>query len=159
MVNCLILAYLYRSIDAQIGKAELEYKIEKDQLDILDISQKIQVIRINLEKKKYMRGLIKQECIHNYVKEADLSTIVTCEMTEENLNSVDIRQEGFGPVVILNNSAKLIAGDRMLELEGMDVFRITSEKWEIMKSLMLSLCEQRLMKKQTINKVTLLQKI
>ena len=134
MVNCLILAYLYRSIDAQIGKAELEYKIEKDQLDILNISHKIQVIRISLEKKKYIRELIRQECLYNYVKEAEIASIVTCEMTKDNLNSVDIRPEGSGLVINLNNSAKLISGDRMLELEGVDVFRITSEEWGIMKS-------------------------
>ena len=39
---------IYRNIDTKIDMAELEYKIEKDQLDILNISQKIQVIKMNL---------------------------------------------------------------------------------------------------------------
>ena len=76
--------------------AELEYKIEKDQLDILNISQKIQVIKMNLEKEKYTKELTKKECLYDNVKGADITLAVACEISSDTISCLNIRQEGFG---------------------------------------------------------------
>ena len=52
--------YIFRSSSTSIEVSELEYKVEKDQLDIMNISQKIQVIKMNTEKKKYTKELTKK---------------------------------------------------------------------------------------------------
>ena len=44
--------------------AELECTIEKEQLDILNISQKIKAINMKQENEKYTRELNKNKCLY-----------------------------------------------------------------------------------------------
>jgi hypothetical protein len=122
----------FRNIDNKIDMAELEYKIEKDQLDILNISQKIQLIKMNLEKQKYTKELTKKEFIYSYVKDADSTIVISCEVSSEIMGCLDIRQGGFG-VSITKECQDLKIGDRLLELDEVNVFKITTEDWENMK--------------------------
>ena len=114
--------------------AELEYKIEKDQLDILKISQKIQVIKMNKEKQKYTEQLTRKECLYNYVRYNDVTVLTACEISSENIGSLAIRSEGFGLSVNkdIANGAKL--SERVLELNGENMLKITQEDWDIFKS-------------------------
>ena len=112
--------------------AELEYKIEKDQLDILNISQKIQVIKMNLEKQKYTKELTKNEFLYSYVKDADSTIVIGCEVNSDIMGCLDIRKGGFG-VSVTKDSQDLKIGDRLLELDEVNVFKITTEDWENLK--------------------------
>ena len=112
--------------------AELEYKIEKDQLDILNISQKIQVIKMNLEKQKYTKELTKKELLYSYVKDADSTIVIGCEVNSDIMGCLDIRKGGFG-VSVTKDSQDLKIGDRLLELDEVNVFKITTEDWENLK--------------------------
>ena len=104
-----------RSIGSNIEVSELEYKIEKDQLDILNISQKIQVIRMNQEKKKYTAELTKKECLYQSVKGANMTVVNACEIQREDFWAFGIRQEGFGVIVSQEGVPNLKIGDRLLD--------------------------------------------
>ena len=132
--------------------SELEYKIEADQLDILNISQKIQVIKMNTEKQKYTAELTKHESLYKTVKGANLTIVAACEVNREDFWCFGIRQEGFGVTVSQEGGSELKIGDRLLELDGKNVLKITREDWDSLKSEMNYPCKAVLMRAKTISK-------
>ena len=76
--------------------AELEYTIEKDKLDILDISQKIQAIKMNQEDEKYSREISKTECLYKHVEGSEETIVIACEISSDAVRALNIRHEGFG---------------------------------------------------------------
>ena len=132
--------------------AELEYKIEKDQLDILNISQKIQVIKMNQEKEKYTKQLTRHECLHSYVKNADITKVITCDISSDTVCCLSIRQEGFGLEIRQEGDLDLQIGDRVLELDGQDIFKITRDDWDNLKSELNYPCKTVVMRLKIISK-------
>ena len=131
---CLFVGIFLRNIDSRIEMAELEYKIEKDQLDILNISQKIQIIQMNVEKQKYTEQLTRKEFLYNYVKEGNVTVLTSFEITSEHNEILSIRSEGFGLIVNQNVLLDIQVGDRVFEINTINVFKITADDWDIMKS-------------------------
>jgi hypothetical protein len=132
--------------------AELEYKIEKDQLDILNISQKIQEIKMNVEREKYTKQLTKHECLHSYVEKADMTKVFTCEISSDAVCNLRIRQEGFGLVVRQVGAQDLQIGDRVLEVDGRDMLKIMQDDWNNLKSELNYPCKTVVMRLKIISK-------
>ena len=145
-------SYFPRKNDTKIGVSELEYKIEKDQLDILNISQKIQMIKMNQEKKKYTEELTKHESLYSNVKNADMAIVTACEVQSDQFYCFKIQEEGFGVVVGQEGVIDLKIGDRVLELDGKYVFKITRDEWDNMKDELKYPCKVVTMRKKTISK-------
>ena len=145
-------SYFPRKNDTKIGVSELEYKIEKDQLDILNISQKIQMIKMNQEKKKYTEELTKHESLYRIVKDADMTIVTAYDLQRDQFDCFNIQQEGFGVVVDHEGVMDLKTGDRILELDGKDIFKITRDEWESMKGELNYPCKVVIMRKKSIGK-------
>ena len=141
-----------RSIGSNIEVSELEYKIEKDQLDILNISQKIQVIKMNKEKLKYTAELTKQESLYKTVKGVDVPIVGACEVNSEDFWCFGIQREGFGVTVSHEGGSELKIGDRLLELDGTNVLKITREDWESLKSELNYPCRAVVIRAKTMSK-------
>ena len=94
-----------------------------------------------MEKQKYTQQLTKQECLQNYVKDADVTILTACEMTSENIGCLSIRQEGFGLYVTQEILPDLKVGDRVLELNSIDVFKVMTDDWDSLKSELRYPCE------------------
>ena len=96
---------------------------------------------MNLEKHKYTKQLTELECLHNYVKYVGVTVLTACEMTSENIGCLSIRPEGFGLYVSQEVMPDLKVGDRVMELNAKDVFKIVSEDWDSLKSELRFPCE------------------
>merc|ERR1712117_941280 len=112
------------------------------------------MIKMNNEKKKYTEELTKQESLYSNVKGVDMTTVTACELESDHFWCFDIRKEGFGVVVghedegVLN----LKIGDRVLELDGRDVFKITRDEWDNLKSDLNYPCKVVIMRMKNIGK-------
>ena len=51
----------------KIRPAELEYRLEKDQIDIINLSQKIQSLRMVNEKDGYLEEVGREECLYKNI--------------------------------------------------------------------------------------------
>ena len=51
----------------KISLAELEYRIEKDHIDIKNLSKKIQSLRMVNEKDGYLEEVGREECLYKYI--------------------------------------------------------------------------------------------
>ena len=114
--------------------AELACAKEKEQLDILNISQKIQGIKMNQENEKYTRESTKNECLYKYIEGTDETVVLACEISSDRVRSLNIKQEGFGLEFSKEGDLNLKTGDRVLELDSFNVFKITRYQWEKFKS-------------------------
>ena len=69
-----------RNIDMKISLAELEYRIEKDQIDIINLSQKIQSLRMVNEKDGYLEEVGREECLYKYITKYEITFLVSAEL-------------------------------------------------------------------------------
>ena len=71
---------ILRNIDMKISLAELEYRIEKDQIDIINLSQKIQSLRMANEKDSLMDDVGKEECLYKYITKYEITFLVAADL-------------------------------------------------------------------------------
>ena len=64
----------------KISLAELEYRIEKDQIDIINLSQKIQSLRMANEKDSFMDDVGKEECLYKYITKYEITFLVAADL-------------------------------------------------------------------------------
>ena len=65
----------------KISLAELEYRIEKDQIDIINLSQKIQSLRMANEKDSYVdENMGKEECLYKYITKYEITFLVAADL-------------------------------------------------------------------------------
>ena len=65
----------------KISLAELEYRIEKDQIDIINLSQKIQSLRMANEKDSYnVDDVGKEECLYKYITKYEITFLVAADL-------------------------------------------------------------------------------
>ena len=64
----------------KISLAELEYRIEKDQIDIINLSQKIQSLRMVNEKDGYLEEVGREECLYMYITKYKITFLVAAEL-------------------------------------------------------------------------------
>ena len=64
----------------KISLAELEYRIEKDQIDIINLSQKIQSLRMANEKDSLLDDVGKEECLYKYITKYEITFLVAADL-------------------------------------------------------------------------------
>ena len=64
----------------KISLAELEYRIEKDQIDIINLSQKIQSLRMANEKDSFVDDVGKEECLYKYITKYEITFLVAADL-------------------------------------------------------------------------------
>ena len=64
----------------KISLAELEYRIEKDQIDIINLSQKIQSLRMANEKDSLVEDVGKEECLYKYITKYEITFLVAADL-------------------------------------------------------------------------------
>ena len=115
------------SIDVEISSAELEYELEKYKLEIFNLKQNMKALKL---KNKNQSKEIKEETLYQKLSTSAMTVLISEELNHDQLNGVDIRGEGFG----LEWSNERTIGhlkchDRVLELNRIDVFKITNKRW------------------------------
>ena len=75
----------------KISLAELEYRIEKDQIDIINLSQKIQSLRMANEKDSFVDDVGKEECLYKYITKYEITFLVAADLESARyVNLLDI---------------------------------------------------------------------
>ena len=64
----------------KISLAELEYRIEKDQIDIINLSQKIQSLRMANEKDSFVDDVGKEEGLYKYITKYEITFLVAADL-------------------------------------------------------------------------------
>jgi len=114
-------------IDLKIASAELEFEVEKYKLEIMSLKQ-------NMTAPKLRDGhLFKVQTKETLFRKISTSAILISEkLSQDQFNSVDIRNEGFG-LELTFSVGHLAVYDRVLEIDSLDVFRITKMGWKELK--------------------------
>ena len=115
----------------EISSAELEYELEKCKLEILNLKQNMKTLQL---KTKHRSQEMKDETLYQKLSTSAMTLLISEELNHDQLNSVDIRNKGFG----LEWQDECTVGhlkvhDRVLELNSIDVFRITNKGWKEVK--------------------------
>ena len=117
----------------KISLAEMEYSLEKDQIEMMNLSQKIQTARMENVKMSALKEISKQESLFRNVEAAKTTLLVGHLVDRQQLDTVGLRYEGFGLEVREDSEdQKLLAGDRVIELNGEDVLRLLPGAWASM---------------------------
>ena len=122
-----------RNIDVKISLAEMEYSLEKDQIEMINLSQKMSAARVESVKVRAVKELAGQESLYRRVDQSQTSLLQADRLDRAQLASVTLRQEGFGLELgeeVAGN--KLKAGDRIIEVNGENVVKILGPAWQIM---------------------------
>ena len=64
----------------KISLAEMEYNMEKDQIEIINLSRKIQAERIQKVKNETLREIANHDSLFRYVKDGSSTLLLTCEL-------------------------------------------------------------------------------
>ena len=111
----------------KISLAEMEYSLEKDQIEMLNLSQKIHTVRVERERESVKA---RQESLYNEVQAGQVSLVAALSLDRQELGGLVSRQEGFGlEVGEEGGGAKLQTGDRVIEIDGENVVRISTSSW------------------------------
>ena len=126
----------FRNIDVKISLAELEYNMEKDQIEIMNLSQKIQSAKVQNVKDAALIEIAKQDNLYRHVLKDHTTLLLACEFESSDFDNVGFCYEGFGLEIKENNNCTLdlSAGDRIIEVNGRDVLRVFPYQWNEMKS-------------------------
>ena len=115
-------------IDAMISLAEIEFSVEKDQVEMLSLSQKIK--DLNLEECR--KDGPKQESLFSLIPENKKMVLVTRTLDRKQLVSgVRMRREGAGLELISDMSGT--RGLRILEVNGQHVLWVQEMRWREMR--------------------------
>jgi len=133
----------YGNIDMKISLAELEYRIEKDQVDIINLSQKIQSLRMANEKDSLVEDVGKEECLYKYITKYEITFLVAADLeSAREVSCLRVRYEGIGVEVAEGlESRQLNPGDRLVELAGEPVLRIGGEEWDKLAASLVFPCK------------------
>merc|ERR1711892_1656423 len=142
------------NIDVKISLAEMEYNMEKDQIEIMNLSQKIQSARTQNAKIAALKEIAKHDNLFRYVKDGNTALLLACELEFGDMNNIGLRYEGFGLEV--NESCgtyDLSIGDRIIEVNGNVVLKIFANQWEVMQSELTFPCKIVIMRmKESLRK-------
>ena len=132
----------YRNIDVKISLAEMEYNMEKDQIEIMNLSQKIQSARMQNVKNSAIREIAKHDNLYRYVHKDHTTLLIACDLELCDLNKIGMCYEGFGLEIKESDSnLDLSVGDRIIEVNGRDVLRIMAYQWDEMQSDLIFPCK------------------
>ena len=118
----------------KISLAEMEYSLEKDQIEMLNLSQKMSAVRAESVKVRAVAELAGQESLYRRVDQSQTSLLQADRLDRAQLASVTLRQEGFGLELgeeVPGN--KLKVGDRIIEINGENVVKVLGPAWQVMK--------------------------
>jgi hypothetical protein len=77
---------------------------------------------------------MKEETLHQKLSASAITVLISEELNHDQMNSIDIQSEGFGLEWWDDHSVgHLKASDRVLELNKIDVFKITNQGWDEVK--------------------------
>ena len=108
----------------------MEYSLEKDQIEMMNLSQKIQTARMENVKMSALKEISRQENLFRNVENNKTSILYGHQLEKHHLDNVCVRYEGFGLEIREDSTDdKLLAGDRLIELNGEDVLRILPGAW------------------------------
>ena len=111
----------------------MEYSLEKDQIEMMNLSQKIQTARMENVKMSALKEISKQESLFRNVEAAKTTLLVGHLVERQQLDTVGVRYEGFGLEVREDTAdQQLLAGDRVIEVNGEDVLRLLPAAWASM---------------------------
>ena len=113
----------FRIIEAKISLAEMEHSLEKDQIEMLNLSQMMRAV-------KEVAG---QESLYRRLEQGQTSLLQADRLDRAQLAAVSVRHEGFGLEVREEGAGHYLqAGDRIIELNGENVVRILGSVWQTM---------------------------
>ena len=111
----------------------MEYSLEKDQIEMMNLSQKIQTARMENVKMTALKEISKQENLFRNVENSKTSLLYGHQLDKQHLENICVRYEGFGLEIREDSQdEKLQAGDRVIEINGEDVLRILPASWNSM---------------------------
>ena len=109
----------------------MEYSLEKDQIEMMNLSQKMQTARVETVKARAVREMSRQESLFSAVQSSQTSLLAAHSLERSELAGVVARLEGFGLEVGAEWSGeKLRPGDRLIEVNGENVLRLLEGGWE-----------------------------
>merc|ERR1719412_2951755 len=109
------------NIDVKISLAEMEYSLEKDQIEMMNLSQKMQTARVESVKARAVKEMSRQESLYKTVEASQTTVLAAHSLERHQLSGVVTRYEGFGLEVGQDEGEKLQAGDRLIEVNGENV--------------------------------------
>ena len=125
--------FYYRNIDVKISLAEMEYSLEKDQIEMLNLSQKMAAVRVEGAKVRAVKEVAGQESLYRRLEQGQTSLLQADRLDRAQLAAVSVRHEGFGLEVREEGAGHYLqAGDRIIELNGENVVRILGSVWQTM---------------------------
>ena len=80
----------------KISLAEMEYSLEKDQIEMMNLSQKMQTARVESVKARAVKELARQESLFSAVQSSQTSLLAALSLERQELAGVVERYEGFG---------------------------------------------------------------
>ena len=125
------------NIDSMISLAEIEFSVEKDQVGMLSLSQRIKDLKI--EESKMKRELANQDCLYKIIPENKKIVLVTLSLDrKQTFTGVRMRGEGGGLETINDTVDEMVTpGDRVIEVNGENVLRIQEVRWREMREAAL----------------------
>ena len=114
----------------KISLAEMEYSLEKDQIEMMNLSQKMQTARVESVKARAVKEMPRQESLFKTVHNSQASVLQAHSLDRQQLSVVVTRYEGFGLEVGQDDGEKLQAGDRLIEVNGENVLRMLGGGWQ-----------------------------
>ena len=123
-------------IDAMISLAEIEFSMEKDQVEMLSLSQRIKELKV--EECKIKRDLPKQESLFSLIPENKKIVLVTRKLDRKQIMAgVRMRREGAGLELTSDyHDEAMTGGARVIEVNGQSVLRIQEVTWRQMTGAM-----------------------
>ena len=80
----------------KISLAEMEYSLEKDQIEMLNLSQKMQTARVESVKARAVQEMSRQESLYRTVQSSQTCLLEALSLERQELGGVVARQEGWG---------------------------------------------------------------
>ena len=109
----------------------MEYSLEKDQIEMMNLSQKMQTARVESVKARAVKELARQESLFSAVQSSQTSLLAALSLERQELAGVVERYEGFGlQVGGEGGGEKLRPGDRIIEVNGENVVRMLGGAWQ-----------------------------
>ena len=123
----------------KISLAEMEYSLEKDQIEMMNLSQKIQTARMENVKISALKEISKQETLYRNVENSKSTALLYGHTLDRSqLDLIKIRYEGFGLEVREDSDDdKIHAGDRVIEVNGEDVLRMLPGQWQTLSETLV----------------------
>ena len=105
-------------------------ELEKYRLEIFNLKQKIKLLNLKIQRRN-------KESLYKKVSNAELTMLISKDLDHDQIECLDITGEGLGLQILSGKTfGNLKCNDRILELNGVDVFHVTFERWmEIKRKL------------------------